>query len=547
MLYLWRRFRARAIRRRGGLKAGPAACAVLAVAASLSFAGVLPVVLSGCARDMAFGFAGEPSGGPQPRRLTFTIETEPACVEAARSFASQLEALGVRVKVEVLPRDLAAQRALAGESDACLLALPCSSPDPLGYLPSKLCPSGSENYSGYDNPEMGLLLAAPLSPRSVEEKEAAALAAREFLLEEAPWTPGLAQPVYDASVAELSGWHPGPAGRVSLHDAALTGGGDVITVGLGLSELPPLDPLSSDDPQAGAVIRCLFDALVAVGPAGNLVGELAESWEFSTNARRLTVRLREGVKFHNGDPLRADDVVFTYERALAGRLPQAGMVKVAVGPGETVVFDFSGPFPQFLDLFGLEPIVPARYYVRVGPEAFSRAPVGTGPFRLSPESQGRQLVLERWEDYYGGCPSLEPCGVATLREVIFVAIPDPERRRELLAEGSIHLAPALGPATAALIPATGVTVKKEPGWTILVVELNNRRPPFSDTRVRLALSLGLDPGTLASGMGPGAVVLTTGFFPGSLKDTAAGDPDRYDPAMAKELIEEAGYVVSGSG
>lgn len=521
----------------------------LTAAAAAAFILLLAIVaaVSGCARGVAFGPAGEPAGSFQATWLRFTLETDPAGSALARFYAEQFATVGVRASVEVDTRDRLVERARRGEADAVLAGWAGWSPEPLAMAVAKLTPDGAENFSGYDCPELGRELGCLVTLKTEDERQAVARAAQETLYEEAPWVFGVSCRLFDAAAASLQGWRSGPAGAVSLHDADLAAG-ERLTVGLGLEERPAIDPLGPIDPQAGTIYRCLFEALAAVGPDGKLVPELAEAWEFSANARRLTVQLRAGVTFHNGDPLRPADVVFTYEQVLPGRLPAGLDVKVsALGP-DTVAFDFDHPFPGFLDLFGLQPIVPASYYQSAGPAGFSEAPVGTGPFRYNPATQTRQFVLCRWGGYWGGAPALEPRGTAHLDEVAFVFVPDPGRRLAMLENGQIALAPALWPGVAESFRGLGgAVVREEPGWLVLALELNTRGSPFADTRVRLALNFALDRQALAAAVGSGATVLPGAFLPEGSGYSADAGTFSLDRERARAYLEDAGYLVSVPG
>ncbi len=527
-----------------GRRTRPAAALLLTSGVLLASLG-LPGV-SGCSRELTFGPAGEPAGSRQPTWLRFTIEADPVHATAARFYASEFAAIGVRAGVEVRPRESIVRRALAGQSDACLIGWSGRSPDPVGLPAAKLIPGGSENLSGYDCPEVGRLLAGVVGRQSAEDKAASARAAQEFLFEEAPWVFGVSHPLFDAAAATLSGWRPGPSGAVDLRDASFQDRGERLVVGLGLAEPPFIDPFGAIDPQAGVVYRCLFDALASAGPDGSLQPELAEKWELSTNGRRLTVELRPGVVFHNGEPLRAEDVVFSYEKALVGRLPEGLGVHVSAEGPSTVVFQFSAPFGGFLDLFGLQPVVPAAYYKAVGPEGFSTAPVGTGAFRCDPQRAKRQFLLVRWDGYYGGFSARGPARPAILGEVVFVFVPDPARRLAMLKAGQIALAPTLLPAAAEVFRG-GATVVPEPGFNSLALELNTRRPPFSDARVRIALNLAVNREALAQACGPGATPLPTAFFPEGFGYAVEAGGFRLDQDRARSLLRGAGYLVLAPG
>ncbi|MEW6031677.1 MAG: ABC transporter substrate-binding protein [Bacillota bacterium] len=558
----------------GGLSAGArrvrsaARAAAARTLAALALTGLVTLAvalagagfLQGCApAGLGYGPAGEPQGRREPVRLRFTIESDDAHADIAATLAEQFAGLGARVTVRVLARSEIVARARAGDGDAWLVGWSGLSPDPLGFAACKLCSSGAENLSGYANPEVDRLLAGLVLRFEAAERELLARAAQEILREEAPWVFGFSRPLYDAGRSTLSGWVPGPAGAVCLRAATTTAADGRVVVGLGLGEPPVLDPLSPIDPQAGVVFRCLFDSLVSPGTEGSLQPGLAASWEWSSNRRHLLITLRGGVTFHDGQPLRPGDVVFTYQTILPGRLPPGVTVEVKEAEGGAVVFSFSAPFPQFLEVHGLQPIVPEAVYERLGADGFAAAPVGTGPFRLDPERGARHLVLYRWESYHEWS-STGPVGKAftpgpgardpgtsgvPVKEIAFTLVPDVDRRAAMLRAGQIALAPALPVGVARdLEGEPGLTVAREPGVSVIVLELNNRRPPFDDARVRLALNQAVDRAALILVLGPGAEVLPTAFLrsgSGFAASIAAHGPDL---AGARNLLVEAGYVVS---
>ncbi len=513
---------------------------VLCAAAAL----LIPLVAaSGCARSLEFGSNGGPSVTRRPERLKFTIETDSAHETLAQALSSQFQALGGKVSVRVLPWSNVVSRALAGESDACLLDWYFPTPDPLPMVAVKLGQGGSLNLSGYANPEVDRLLVASLRLPEEEERTACLEALQETVYEEAPWVFGATEILFDAATTSLTGWTPGPGGAASLRGATLGSLGGRATVGLGLDARPPLDPFAPADPRAACLLRCLFDALAAMGPDGSLVPELAAGWEWSADARQLTVKLRSGVLFHNKKPLAARDVVWTYTRALEGRLPAGLAVSAVAADAGTVIFTFSAPFPTFLQLYGLLPIVPADYYETVGPEGFARAPVGTGPFRYNPSLPDRPFLLVRWEGYYGGPPALASPGSGGLAEVAFVFQPDPAKRRLALERGEIVLAPALTAEEARPFRSVaGARVVAEPGRGLLALELNNRRRPFSDARVRQALNFAIDRQALALTAGEEAAPLCGVFFPDSPGFSASAGTYELDLERAKALLAEAGYL-----
>lgn len=508
----------------------------------------------GAPADISLGPAGEPSGSRAATRLSFTIDTDPAHAALAQAYRDLFAGFGLSVRVEVMPWDQVLGRALSGESDASILGWAGYTAEPLEMAAVKLAGSGVANGSGYANPEIDLLLSGLLTRAGAGERAILAREARELLYEEAPWVVGVTWSWYDISSSRLVGWTPGAAGAVALHDATYAPGAAPaderpLVVALGVSRLPAIDPLRPIDPQCGALYRALFDGLTARGPDGALLPELAESWEFSPGGRRLRVVLREGVLFHDGSPLRARDVVFTYRQSLPGRLPPGVAVGVeAIGTRE-VLFSFSTPFPEFLELHGGQPVVPAAVYEAVGREAFGLAPVGTGPYLWpdsGPGAGAARVTLAAWPQYYGGAPELPPARAARLPAVTFAAVADVEDRLAMLAQGEADLVPVVPAARALAVGIEGAPrVLREPGHSIAVLELNNRRAPFDDARVRLALNHMVDPWVLGAGRDPGVELMATLWEPYCDEGTDTPGVWSFDPALARELLADAGYQVTG--
>src|SRR6266849_966939 len=180
----------------------------------------------------------------------------------------------------------------------------------------------------------------------------------------------------------------------------------------------------------------IFDGLVDFsGPSLTPKPMLAERWENpSPNTWRFS--LRRGVKFHNGDPLTAEDVKFTVDLQLANTGSTANSY---LGPTEgarvidayTVEITTRTPFPPLLYNISRLHIVP-RAYARIGAEAFSsKQPTGSGPYRFVEWQRGQRIVLEANPDYWGGLP--------TPKRLVFRFIPDPSTRAAELKAGGVDI------------------------------------------------------------------------------------------------------------
>src|SRR5467141_4598 len=147
-------------------------------------------------------------------------------------------------------------------------------------------------------------------------------------------------------------------------------------------------------------LYALHDAVVKPMPAGWNTPSLAESWSQSKDGLAYDFVLRKGVKFHNGDPVTAEDVKFSFERykgAAAGTL-KAKVAGVDVVEPQRVRIRLKQPWPDFMTFYGSPAtgagwIVPKKYVEKVGDDGFKRHPVGAGPYRFASFQPGVELVL----------------------------------------------------------------------------------------------------------------------------------------------------------
>ena len=349
-----------------------------------------------------------------------------------------------------------------------------------------------------------------------------------------------------------------PAGDAAAGEAAAPAAG-LKTITVGLAAAPDsFDPADHRNRQSETVLRNMFDGLVTRDTRTGVHLELAESMEL-IDPTTWEVKLRQGVKFHDGSEMTADDVVFTFNRIIQENQieypephtsPRKGLIAplaaVEKVDDSTVRLILSAPWPPAQQLIVHQQIVPQAYIESVGTQGFVENPIGTGPFRFVEGQLDDQIVMERFDDYYGGAPDLEPVGPACVDRVIFRVIPEASTRVAALLAGEVDIIQSVPPDLAATLEGNpNVVLQTAPGTQPKWLELNVNQPPFDNKSVRQALNHLIDKQLIVDALYSGRAVPLAG--PLSPFNTFADEtltPYAYDPARAAELLAEAGIADS---
>lgn len=330
------------------------------------------------------------------------------------------------------------------------------------------------------------------------------------------------------------------------------GSGSGITIGLD-RPITTLDPAMHRSRTVQAVVRNIFDGLVARTNDMKVVPELAESWEVvDDNTWRFIIRSR--VKFHDGSSLSAEDVKFSLDRiitpaAVGGQSsPRKGLlgpVSEVEATGEhEVVIRTSEPFPILPDMLTFQEIVPAAYVREIGDQEFARSPVGSGPFRFVEWRQGERIVLEQFPDYFGGCPGIPPVGPAHLARVTFKPIPEVATRIASLLSGEADIIQEVPSHSVRSIEKQArMDVAACPGTRTHYIGLNCTIPPFNDIRVRLAANHAVDLRPICDRvLGGYAKVIPGPLVPEAFSYHEGLANYEFDRSKAKSLLRRAGQL-----
>jgi peptide/nickel transport system substrate-binding protein len=292
------------------------------------------------------------------------------------------------------------------------------------------------------------------------------------------------------------------------------------------------------------VLYAIHDALVKPMPAGSNTPSLAESWTVSKDGLTYEFVLRRGAKFHNGEPVTAEDVKFSFERyrGASSKLLKDRVREVQIVDPGRVRFHLKEPWPDFMTFYGTSAtgaawIVPKKYVEKVGDDGFKKAPVGAGPYRAVSFTPGVELVMEAFDGYWRRAPNV--------KRLVFRSMPEETTRAAALKKGDVDIVYLLSGPVAEEIrrtPGLRLVAAQPPGvfWLDFPQQWDPKSP-WHDRRVRLAASHALDRQALNQAETLGFSHPTGSLLHRSLEFALFFEPPAYDPKTAKQLLAEAGY------
>lgn len=321
-----------------------------------------------------------------------------------------------------------------------------------------------------------------------------------------------------------------------------------------ITTLNPLQ-IQPGDPEAD-IVRLVFNSLVRLNAQGLPEGDLAQRWEVSEDGRRYTFYLRPNVRWHDGAPLTAEDVLFTVRLLQSTDLPgppeRARLwqsIEVIPVNSLTVQFRLSEPLALFPDLltFGILPAHVLRDVppIQIPTHPFNLNPIGTGPYRVTSvhveEGRIQRVILSASSSYFRGPPLLE--------QVEFRIFPDTRTALQAYRAGEVH-------GVARIAPSDLDQIRALPSLNLFsailssyhMILLNHASPLFREREVREALWLALDRQRLIDQFLAGqGVVASSPIPPGNWAFHPQLPPVPYDPEKARALLEARGWVIPAGG
>jgi peptide/nickel transport system substrate-binding protein len=302
-----------------------------------------------------------------------------------------------------------------------------------------------------------------------------------------------------------------------------------------------LDPHKQTAFASFRVMELIYDTLVTLDQDMNIIPSLAESWTYSADGKTLTFKIRQGVKFHNGDPLTSADVKFSFERILdeataaAARSNFAAVDTIAAPDDSTVVFNLKNANAAMLAaMTTANSSILDKKLVEDGADPSVTA-IGTGPFKLNKWEPGKTLLLDANKDYWiPGLPYLDG--------IEFRTIPDESTILAGLRAGTLDWGLINDPRVAITAGASSskLVIQRAPALAYHVLQLNASRPVLADVKVRQALSCAIDRQQVldTASLGEGEVTgpATPLFYRIDVSKTFCA---QQDIAKAQSLLSEA--------
>ncbi len=301
-----------------------------------------------------------------------------------------------------------------------------------------------------------------------------------------------------------------------------------------------MDPIGHNDIPSSQVCYALYDTLIYLEPDGTVKPGLAESWEFLSGTE-YKFNLRKGVKFHNGDELKAEDVKYSIMRATtdAGakiKTYSQNVKDVEVVDANTVIIRLKVvDYSFFSSLAHSWGSILNQKAVEAAGESYGMNPVGTGPFKFVSWQKSNKYVLERFDEYWGPKPKYKTFEMRS--------IPEPTSRTIELESGGVDISLVITTNDLKRVEENkNLVLFREPQTSVTYMGFNYTKKPFDDIRVRQAIHAALDTVGIQKAVWRGVGKVPTSLIPGAVKYSIDSElpPHVQNVELAKKLLAEAG-------
>ncbi|TBL75259.1 glutathione ABC transporter substrate-binding protein [Paenibacillus thalictri] len=307
------------------------------------------------------------------------------------------------------------------------------------------------------------------------------------------------------------------------------------------SEPVTLDPQDTSDGISNNANELIFDKLVTLDKDNKIVPQLAKEWEISPDGKKITFKLREGVKFTDGTPVNAEAVKYTFDRVINkdNKLNRYSLYaefidKVNADSEYQVSFDLKFPFgPALISFAHTNGGIHSMKNLKEKGKDVGKSPVGSGPYKMKEWVPGNKLVFEANNDYWGDKPKS--------KTITFKPVPENSARSIMLETGEADIiVPVVTTDVDRLKSNDKVKVLVEPSSRNLYMSINTTRAPFDNPKARQALNYAVDKETIVKKIMSGQAKVAEAAVGELVWGFSSVGAYPYDPEKAKQLLAEAG-------
>ncbi len=308
------------------------------------------------------------------------------------------------------------------------------------------------------------------------------------------------------------------------------------------STFTTMDPYDANDTLSQAVVKSFYQGLYGFDRAMKMVPVLAESHEASKDGLTYTIKLKRGIKFHDGTDFNAEAVKVTFDRVTnpENKLKRYNLykniAKTEVIDPYTVRFTLKEPFSPFINsLAHPSGVIISPAALQKFGKAIAQNPVGTGPFKFVEWKQSDYLKVEKFAGYWRkGYPKVD---TITWRPVV-----DNNTRAAIMQTGEAHFTfPVPYEQAQVLKGKPGIELTAAPSIVHRYLSMNTLQKPFDNPKVRQAVNYAINKEALAKVAFSGYAIPAEGVLPKGVEYAVKLGPWPYDPAKARALLKEAGY------
>lgn len=312
---------------------------------------------------------------------------------------------------------------------------------------------------------------------------------------------------------------------------------DSIVVGID-ADATSMDPLRISDTVSMSILSNVYETLVRMTPESEIIPGAAETWDISEDGTEYIFHLREGMSFHNGDPVTANDVKYSLDQAVESSYsgPYLGFVESTEVIDESKVkVKLKYAYAPFLSLCATYSNIVKEAFYEDGGTVQSKQPIGSGPYKFVAWENGDKIIFEAFEDYYAG--------VAPIKNLTYKIIVNSTTAAIAIEKGEVDMFINVAPADVKTLEGSEkLIVDQAPSSAFYFLGLNTENEILSDVKVRQAIAMSIDRESLIYGVLDGSGIEARSFIAEGLPGyTENYDPLPYDVEKATALLAEAGY------